>query len=284
MLKSVFVAYDDSDSAKVALEYACLLASYVKGKVYVGHVIEAPIDPAFAAGMISGPMEDIPIMPPQAAQDWENMRQEQEEEAREILDEGNEVCQTRGVNCETRMLNGYSEEEILEQAFGVDLLALGKQDPENEEDRIAPLTEAIIRNAPQPVLVAPKIFSAPHEIMMLYDGSERALHALAIATELAYVSELPMSIITAAPTVAEAKVINDQARQYGRDHGVDAQAILVGSEESPDDELLAKLKEHAQALLVMGAFGMLRVKEWLVGSTTITVLTELDNPVILMRH
>jgi len=45
-----------------------------------------------------------------------------------------------------------------------------------------------------------------------------------------------------------------------------------------------RLNEQPAALVLMGAFGQSRIREWLTGSTTRAIMQETRNPLILFRH
>ncbi len=115
---------------------------------------------------------------------------------------------------------------------------------------------------------------------------------------------MPLAVLTGAETLDQARRINDHALAYLADHDVAGQALLVHHETageartgevappasgqpaggSIDDQLVAVLKDRMRALVVMGAFGAPRLAEWIRGSTTRTILKELDCPVLLVAH
>ncbi|MCL5270647.1 MAG: universal stress protein [bacterium] len=287
MLKSIFVAYDRSEPARAALRYACYLASLFEGKIHVGFVIELPVNSEVGPGLMAG-IEDIAVAPPTfSSEEIERIRRERESEAAELFKEAADECRQYGVAHETRLLVGYPHDEILAQARWVDVLAIGKHGLQGDGHKVGRLAQNVIRHAPQPVLVATRYADPPSEIVVLFDGSEKALHALAVGTELALASELPLTAVTGGETLDEAREVNALGLAYLTDHGVAGQAMLVTAGPAPggasvDEELVRTLKDRMRALVVMGAFGTARVKEWIKGSTTRTILKGLECPVLLI--
>ena len=287
MLKSYYVAYDGSESAMAALHYACHFAALAQGKVYVGHVIELPADPAIATGMMAGSMEFMAAVPPSlTTQEIEQVRADREAQAGDLLERARKLCEAWPVACETVCSTGYREEEIQSQAQQVDVLLMGRQGIDRTADsgKIGHLTEALIRSAPQPVLVASRTFYRPEELVVLYDGRERAQHALSLAVELARMTSLPLIVVTACTEREECERIMQGADQFLRDHEVVYRHEEACGEHQPEENLLPVLAGHSTAMIVMGAFGESRVKEWIIGSTTRKILTHTAHPVLLTNR
>ena len=62
---------------------------------------------------------------------------------------------------------------------------------------------------------------------------------------------------------------------------MDASTQLLAGE--PQDVLPELVRAQAPALLVMGAYGHSRLRQWLLGSTTSTLLRLSDVPVLVLR-
>lgn len=61
----------------------------------------------------------------------------------------------------------------------------------------------------------------------------------------------------------------------------DCEVIVSSGKES--EEILKFIKQGSVELMVMGAYGHNRVREWLLGSTTSTILQKSPIPVLLIR-
>jgi nucleotide-binding universal stress UspA family protein len=285
MLKSFFAAYNGSPAAGAALEQCCFLASLTHGRIHLGNIVELSYEPAIATGMAAGSLEYTTSAPPiQAIDDLENFRKERESQAETYFGEGRRLCGQWTVACDTRCLLGYLEEEILNQARAVDILALGQSDAGSDPRKIGHLTEAIVRSSPQPVLIAKAPFAKPTEILILDNGGDRSLHALCVGAEIARRANLALELITVTPTREEGEAVSQRGIQYLGDQEVPFQNSIVAAPDTPDRELVTRLNNRPSALVLMGAFGESRLKEWLSGSTTRTIMQETRNPLILFRH
>ena len=285
MLKSFFVAINGSAPAAAALEYTCYLASLSGGKVHIGHIIELNYEPAIATGMVAGTIEYVAAAPPmQALDELAQYQKERQEQAEHFFGAARHICRRWGVACDTFCITGLLEEEILSQARAVDLAALGQSSHTTDARKIGHMTEAIVRSSPQPVLIATAPFQHPTELLILYNGGERSLHALCIGAQIARQAGLPIGLITVTPTREEGEMVGRRGSHYLTDHEVQFTSSIIASQEAPDRELVMRMNALPTALVLMGAFGESRIKEWLTGSTTRTILRETRNPLILFRH
>lgn len=287
MFKTFYVAYDGSDAANAALQHACHLATLAEGKVYVGHVIELPADPAIATGMMAGSMEFMAAVPPSlTALELDQVHAERQTQTHDLLEKGRRLCESWSVPCEVISSSGYREEDIIAQSQRVDLLLMGRQGIDRNEGsgKIGHLTEALIRSSPQPVLVASNTFYKPVELIILYDGHDRSQHALTLAVEIGRLASLPIMVVTAGEDPEACEKINQYAGQYLRDHEVEYRPKLLCAERQAEEKLLPMLGEHPSAMVVMGAFGDSRVKEWISGSTTRNILSHTPHPVLLTNR
>jgi nucleotide-binding universal stress UspA family protein len=285
MLKSFFVAFNESDHATAALHYSCFLASLTRGKLHVGTIIELPYAPVLATGMAAGTAEYLPGMPPVATfEELETYRKELEKQAETVLVEARRICNSFSVACQTQCLFGYMEEEILNQARSVDLVAIGQSSAGKDRRKIGHVTEVIVRSSPQPVLIATGPYEPPSDILILYNGDERAIRTLCIGAEIARQAGLPLHLITVAHSPEEGETVKERGAQYLRDQEVEFKTTIITAKGEPDRELVTRLNDRPKALVLMGAFGESRMKEWLSGSTTRLILEETQNPIILFRR
>lgn len=285
MLKSFFVPINESAHAIAALQYACFLASAAHGKIHIGHIIEPTFEPAIAAGMMSGGIDYVtPLPATPSAEEIAQHRKEREALAEKLFEQARQVCAEWPVTCETGCWVGYLEEEILKKACCVDLIAIGQSSVGGDRRQIGQLTELVVRSSPQPVLIATAPFTKPSGVIVLFNSGERALHALGVGADIAALAGLPLTLVTLAPTRDEAEVVDMRGRQYLDDHEVVYKGEIIASTESPHNLLLKKLNDQPEALVLMAAFEHSRLKEWLAGSTTRTILQETRNPLMLFRH
>jgi nucleotide-binding universal stress UspA family protein len=80
----------------------------------------------------------------------------------------------------------------------------------------------------------------------------------------------------------EAERILEEACEYARGHGVEP-APLPLTGESAAEGILEAASDVDADLLVMGSFGKSRLKQFLLGSTTETLLESFGHPILLYR-
>jgi nucleotide-binding universal stress UspA family protein len=283
MIHSVFVAYDGSPAARAALRLGARLASPAHGKLYMGYLIEMPPDPSVAIGMMNGTMEYLstPTLPP--SEEAGRLRQEREAYGRAVLEDAAAMLHDETVTCEALCLSGDAG-DWLARAPLVDLIALGRGGSAGGPHALGRMVETALRTAIQPVLVSTADSRPPEEIVVLFDGRHAALHALAVAVGIACDAGLPLSVATACASEGTARSMQQVVGQYLSDHGLAPTIDLPAPKGCVNETLIDYARGRAAALVVMGAFGESRVREWLAGSTTRAILAGIDNPVILVRR
>ncbi len=286
MLKSVLVAFDGSDPARAALDYGCWLATLFAGKIYTTHVIELPGEIPIGSAMVPGTMEMLSTVPTLTSTvDLEQYHQERREEAERMLGDACRQASGWGVPCQTRCELGFPFEKLKSQAESVDLLALGKFSlAAGKPPRLGRLAEPLARQVPQPVLLAAEPYSVPTEIVLVYNGGEQSHHALTLGAEIARLGNLPLRLLTLADSTEEQRHFAETATRYLADHGAPSHAHEgLAAGEGIEHALPARVGP-ADALVIMGAFGGSRLRQWLAGDPSLSLMRELPNPFIICSH
>lgn len=142
--------------------------------------------------------------------------------------------------------------------------------------------EQVIRGVRASVLVATtEAFEAPGKIVVAYDGSQASRRALAGLAIHPLVLGLPVLIARVATDTAGARQQLKEAQSLLNQAGAKAEVELAAGE--PQTVLPALVKAHSPALMVMGAFGHSRLRQWVLGSTTTSLLRLSDVPVLILR-
>jgi nucleotide-binding universal stress UspA family protein len=138
--------------------------------------------------------------------------------------------------------------------------------------------ERVVRSVQRPVLVITgEQFQAPQRIVVGFDGSATAQRAVERLAGSPLLAGLPVLLFSAgaAPAGTEA------ALQTLRDAGFAASAEQRQGE--PEQVLPEVLAGCPDAWLVMGAYGHSRIRQFIVGSTTTTLLRLSPVPVLVLR-
>jgi nucleotide-binding universal stress UspA family protein len=135
-----------------------------------------------------------------------------------------------------------------------------------------------------PVLLVPRAGVGaipPDRICLAWDGGNEAAGALRAAIPL-----LRQAREVSLLTVAEKSdgFASSDALQYLSRHGVKAEAEEVARGGSVEETLSAAVARRQGELLVMGAYGRSRMREFLFGGVTRHFLDQKEGPMLLLAH
>jgi nucleotide-binding universal stress UspA family protein len=171
---------------------------------------------------------------------------------------------------------------IAEQGRSADLLVLGR--PGDDQGVSFDTIEEALLASGRPVLIpaAAPLSALPETVVIAWKAAPEA--ARAVTAAMPFVALAKHILIV---TVAEAEGISDEesARLVTtlRRHGLQVSARhLQPNANGAADTLLAAASEHA-ALVVMGAYGHSRLREWMFGGFTRHVLRGAEVPVLMMH-
>jgi len=205
------------------------------------------------------------------------------EEGRMMLDAARQRAVKAGVEPTLRHRHGDLVESLRELEGDIRLLVIGKQgeDSGSEVQLIGSQLESVIRTMHRPILVTPADFRAPASAMLAFDASATSRKGVAMLVASPLLKGMPIHLVTVSSDTHEARAALDAARDELADAGFEVHvAILEG-------EVEAKLRdyqaEHAIELLVMGAYGHSRIRQFFVGSTTTNMLRSATTPLLLLR-
>ena len=286
MLKSVLVAFDPSDPSRAALDHACWLASLFEGKIYLTHVIELPGELPIGSAMVPGTMEMLSTVPTMSGMvDLDQYHQERREDVERMLGEACRRVSAWNLACEWRHELGFPVEKIKSQAESVDLLVLGKfSRPEGTPPRLGRHAGALARQVRQPVLLAARPHEVPPEIILVYNGGEQSHGALSLGAEISRLGGLPLRLLVLSDNPEEEAHFTRTASRYLTDHGASHANESLTGVDGVDRSLPERLGDRPAALVIMGAYRGSRLVQWLSGDSTLSLIRELDNPIILCSH
>jgi nucleotide-binding universal stress UspA family protein len=141
--------------------------------------------------------------------------------------------------------------------------------------------ENVVRSLTRPILVTPLTFKQPESLMVAFDASPTASKALDLIASSPLFRHMPVHLVMVGADTNDAWEQLKRAKETLVRAGFNVTiAIKPGDVE---DTLHAYLAEHAIDLIVMGAYGHSRIREFLVGSTTTNMLRTTETPVLLLR-
>lgn len=214
-----------------------------------------------------------------------------EQQARNATKRLEDAARQRGfIRVESRVADGSEIPAITLAARYTDLVVIGQPDPTEQSvdgARVSP--GDVVLGCPRPVLVVPFIGTRAafgKNILVAWNGSREACRAVSDAMPLLEKAQR-VTVMAVNPVIDErghGELPGADLAAYLAHHGV---KVEVQAEHSPAidvaDELLSRVADLDIDLLVMGAYGHARAREWAFGGATRTVLQSMTVPV-LMSH
>ena len=273
--KTILVHIDPAKRCPVRVEAAIRLAQQYDAHLVALHAI-APFEPP---GYVMAEMGPAIVDAQRAAAASELARTEAE---------FNRQVSAAGLrNVELRSAVDDLVDAITLHARYADLLVIGQADAAAESHVPADFPERLVLAAGRPVLILPSVGSFAtigKRILIAWNPSREATRAVTDAIPL----------LQRADTV-HVMAVNPKAGEHGTVPGADIGLYLArhgvrvevksdhGAEIDVGNELLSRAADLDADLVVMGGYGHSRLKEWVLGGATRTILGSMTAPV-LMSH
>ena len=206
------------------------------------------------------------------------------EEGRMMLASARQRVITAGIaQPDVRQRHGDLLETLRDLQADIRLLVIGKQgeDSGNDLQLIGSQLESVIRTLHRPILVTPASFSVPTSVMLAFDGSDTSRKGVEMLASSPLFKGIPIHLVMVGDDNGEHRALLDSARDALVSAGFDVHIALRSGEVEP--ALHAYQAEHQIGLLVMGAYGHSRIRQFLVGSTTTRMIRSTTTPLLLLR-
>ncbi|MCY1271444.1 Universal stress protein family protein [compost metagenome] len=184
---------------------------------------------------------------------------------------------------EARQRHGDLLESLRELEDEIHLLVIGRQGESSGgiELHVGSQLESVIRIMHRPVLVSPASFKKPESAMLAFDGGATTRKGVEMLAASPLLKGLPVHLVLVGAETKESRAQMDSACSTLTSAGHKVHTAIRTGEVEPT--LHAYQAEHDIDLLVMGAYGHSRIRQFLVGSTTTSMLRAAATPVLLLR-
>lgn len=206
------------------------------------------------------------------------------EEGRMMLDSARQRAISAGVaQPECRQRHGDLVESLRDLQDETRLLVIGRQGEDSGDaiQHIGSQLENVIRTMQRPILVAPNDFSAPQSVMLAFDGSATSRKGVEMLAGSPLFKGMPIHLVMVAADTADNQAQLEKARGVLTAAGFNVEIAIRAGEVEPT--LHAYQAEHGIDLLVMGAYGHSRIRQFFVGSTTTNMIRTTSTPLLLLR-
>ena len=141
--------------------------------------------------------------------------------------------------------------------------------------------ESAVRTLHRPILASPPLFKTPESLMLAFDGSATTRKGVEMIARSPLFRGLPVHLVMVGADTKDAWEQISEAQHQLQQAGFETEASIRSGDVA--ETLLAYQDEKGIDLLVMGAYGHSRIREFLVGSTTTRMLCNAQGPLLLLR-
>lgn len=185
-----------------------------------------------------------------------------------------------------RQRHGHLVESLAELEDDTEILVIGKQGEEHSDAsnigaHVGDNVERLVRTLHRPILIAPGEFKTPQVIMLAFDSSETTRKGVELFAASPLFRGLKGHLVSVSKDRQTLSKDLEWAENTIREAGHDIQCAVLDGEIEP--ALHQYQQEHGVDMVVMGAYGHSRLREFFVGSTTNNMIRNATVPHLLLR-
>ncbi|ADE55477.1 universal stress protein [Coraliomargarita akajimensis] len=174
---------------------------------------------------------------------------------------------------------------LVEYSADVDLILLGKRG-ENVNfatEHLGSSLERVLRTVKLPCLVTSREFKEIKRVALAYDGSESSRAAVRFLTQRDPFKQFELHVLSVVEGHKEDVAAQhlDEADEALKAAGMKPVCQVLGGE--VESSIAEYIQSNSVNLLVAGAYGHSRIREFLIGSTTTELLRRCHVPVLCFR-
>jgi len=253
LFNDLLVAVDDSPTAWQALDQAIILSGLEKSRIHGVHI-----------------HSDLPG--------------NSQAEHQPLQDRFLKHCREAGVSdYDFRVAGGETGKVLCDHARFADIILLPLNHPPGNEPikRLSSGIISLIRNCPVPILTIPAAPTALKRFLLAFDGSPKAKEALFITTYFGVQHNAAVKVLTSEVGVTDAKVIQDEARNYLERFPLSVQYETC--QETVPDRIHEIQSSEQIDLILIGGYSGSSLIDVMLGSVVDKVLREIQLPILICR-
>jgi len=275
-IRDILVHLDATAPARARLDFAAALAAHHGARLTGLMVQEIALPPL--ATPDGGGAALVPLL--------EAMRRDAAAEVAALRPIFDAALQHAGIAGEWHAPEGIAAEQVAHRGRQADLLVLGQDQPDGATPTATVVIESALFGAGRPVLLVPHAgrFPVPSRHALIgWNASREA--ARAVHDALPLLAAIGRATVLAVDARASDEETPGQAiAAHLARHGIRAEVESAASGDVDAGALLLnRAAELSADLLVIGGYGHSRLREWVLGGVTRTILREMTLPV-LMSH
>jgi nucleotide-binding universal stress UspA family protein len=207
------------------------------------------------------------------------------EHGRHMLEAAMQKALERGVaepTCQQR--RGDLVDTLKELAPEIRLLVMGKQGEEGDSigDHVGNNLERVVRTMHRPILVSPQVFNQPESLMIAFDGSATTRKGIEMVAGSRLFKGMPCHVVMVGAATNDMHEHLNWARKTLEAAGFVVETKILAGEVK--HVLCDYRDQHNIGMVVMGAYGHSKIRQFLVGSTTTKMIQHTSKvPLLLLR-
>ncbi|MEL0167760.1 MAG: universal stress protein [Pseudomonadaceae bacterium] len=182
-----------------------------------------------------------------------------------------------------RQRHGGLVDTLHELEGEVRLLVMGRQGEAggSAASQVGSQLESVIRTLHRPVLITTGEYRAPQRVLIAFDNSPSVRKGLDLLMQSPLLADASIHLLLVGADTADTRQVMEAARKRLEEEGFAATAEIRAGD--VEETLLLCRREREMDLIVMGAYGHSRIRQFFVGSTTTSMLRRTDCPLLLLR-
>lgn len=284
MTKKIIACIDASPYAQATCDAAIWATQKLQAPLAVMHVLDRAVHHTAAdlSGSIGLGSQEALL---QQLADLDQQKNKLSlEKGRLMLDAAKARAEQAGITqVEEKLRHGQLVDTLAELEEHIRLVVIGKRGLSSAEahGHMGMYLEQVIRTLHKPILITQQRFTEPKRIMLAYDGSTTALKGLEMLANSPLCQGLAVHLVMAGANTAATSAQMETAATILRNAGFETTVAIVGGE--PETVLHQYQQEQQIDLLVMGAYGHSRIRQFIVGSTTTAMISKAKCALLVLR-
>lgn len=281
-MNKILVCTDGSQYSQVACRYAAWLAKIKDASVTALYVTDLRLFEVPAVADLSGSLGIQPFEGMVA-----HLKEVESIKADFIRDQAESVFKEQGIEERTEFVHetGMLVDMVKDRIESTDVLVLGKrgENADFDSEHLGSMLERVVRSVEIPSLVANREFSQVNEVAIAYDGGDSCRKAIDYIVAEDGFKKLRFHVLSCVEGDDEdmaSQRLSDVESKF-KAQGIDATyQTLNGVVETAIGEYVA---DNSIDMLMLGAYGHSRIRDFLIGSTTTELLRRCHVPVFCFR-
>lgn len=271
-MTKIIACIDDSKAATGVTEYAIWASQQLQQPVQFLHVLDKQRYPKAPTDHAQSALEQLDTE--RAKLGWSAGEQ--------ALNHARAQASHVGVESTQILRHGSLPACVDVVAAGAPLVVIGKRGSDSKVHQfIGSQLENVIRTIQNPVLVAAHDFCTPKKVLVAYDNSPTAHKIISFIASSQLLKGCEIHLLMVGLSSGDNATALNQAAETLRQAGYTVHANLQQGD--VETSLLAYKKKHHIDLLVMGAYGHSRIRNFIVGSNTVHMMQQTEVPLLLLR-